>query len=128
MSVLPDTSVWTEFFRGTEPTARAPDRLIAEQEPVICGPILAELLAGTPSAERERLWVALAGLPFLELTRARWREAGELAHELVGRGSCVPLIDVLIPVAAAHAGAALWTRDRAFDRIADVLPELALHS
>ena len=107
MSVLPDTSVWIEFFRGTEPTARAPDRLIAEQEPVICGPILAELLAGTPSAERERLWVA---------------------HELVGRGSCVPLIDVLIPVAAAHAGAALWTRDRDFDRIADVLPELALHS
>ena len=126
MTVLPDTSIWIDYFRGTEPVASAFDRVLATEEPVICGPILAELLAGAPPPQREELWLALASLPFAELGRDAWAQAGELAHELRSRGEGLPLLDVLIAVAAVRAHAALWTRDRDFERVVDLLPELEL--
>jgi predicted nucleic acid-binding protein len=36
----------------------------------------------------------------------------------------VPLTDIEIAVAAIESGAALWTRDGDFERIAQVVPEL----
>ncbi|MCZ7587530.1 MAG: PIN domain-containing protein [Gaiella sp.] len=127
MSVLPDTSVWIDFFRGTDPAARELGRLLAGEPPPICGPILAELVAGTPADRREDVWLALAGLPFVDLDREAWTLAGELAYDLRRAGETVPLVDLLIAVAAVRANAALWTRDRDFLRVARVLPELRLH-
>jgi predicted nucleic acid-binding protein len=127
VTVLPDTSIWVDYFRGTEPTATALDRMLADEEPVMCGPILAELLAGAPPSRRDELWLALASLPFAESGRDAWAQAGELAQELRSRGGAVPLLDILIAVAAVRANAALWTRDRDFERVAAVLPELELH-
>ena len=126
MSVLPDTSVWIDYFRGAEPAATQLSRFLAEEPPSICGPILAELVAGTPAARREDVWLALASLPFVELGRHSWTRAGELAHELRRRDRSVPLLDVLIAVAAMQADTPLWTRDSEFERIAEVAPELAL--
>ena len=126
MTVLPDTSVWVDYFRGTEPEATALDRLIADEAPFICGPIVAELLAGASPTRRDDLWLALASLPFVELGRDAWAEAGDLAHDLRSRGEGVPLLDVLIGVAAVRADAMLWTRDRDFERVLGVLPDLQL--
>ena len=127
MSVLPDTSVWIHYFRGTEPVAGELGRLIAREAPPICGPILAELVAGTPAESREDVWLALAGLPFVDLDRDAWTLAGELAHRLRDSGETVPLLDLLIGVAAVRADAKLWTKDRDFLRVARALPELRLH-
>jgi predicted nucleic acid-binding protein len=126
VSVLPDTSVWIDYFRGTEPTATQLGRLLTDEPPSICGPILAELVAGTPATQREDVWMALASLPFVELGRDAWTLAGELAHELRRRGTSVPLLDVLIAVAAVRAKTSLWTSDHDFERIAEVMPELEL--
>lgn len=95
--------------------------------PSICGPILAELVAGTPVSQREDVWLALGRLPFVELGRDAWTRAGELAHELRSGGAGVPLIDLLIAVAAVRADASLWTRDTDFERVAGVLPDLKLY-
>ena len=127
MTVLVDTSVWIDYFRGTEPVAAELSRMLADEPPVICGPILAELVAGTPSAHREDVWLALAGLPFVELGRDDWTRAGEVAHALRTGGSGVPLLDILIAVAAVSAGAVLWTRDTDFERIREVLDGLRLY-
>lgn len=127
MSVLPDTSIWIDYFRGTEPVAHDLGRLLAGEQPWICGPILAELVAGTPVERREDIWLALAGLPYVDLDRMAWTRAGELAHALRARGESVPLLDLLIAVAAVFGDAALWTRDRDFLRVQRVLPELRLH-
>lgn len=126
MSVLPDTSIWIDYFRGSEPVANELGRLIAEAPPSICGPILAELVAGTPAEQREDVWLALSSLPFVDLGRDAWTLAGELAHELRRRGATVPLIDLLIAVAAVRGDVALWTRDRDFERVVEVLTELRL--
>jgi predicted nucleic acid-binding protein len=70
--------------------------------------------------------LALASLPNVELGRDAWTLAGELAHELRPRGETVPLLDVLIAVAAMRSGVSLWTRDLDFERIAGVVPDLEL--
>ena len=44
MSVLVDSSVWIEYFRGTSPVADRVDGLIAENTIVCCDVILAELI------------------------------------------------------------------------------------
>jgi predicted nucleic acid-binding protein len=126
LTVLPDTSIWIDYFRGTEPTASAVATFLERDEVTLCGPVVAELLAGTASAHREALFLALAALPVVDLDLGAWRESGEYAHELRQRGDTVPILDVLIAVAAVRADAALWTRDGDFERVRRVLPELVL--
>ena len=126
MTFLPDTSIWVDYLRGVEPVATELDRLLADEPPVICGPILAELLAGVAPAQRNELWLALASLPYVELGRDAWAQAGELARELRSAGTTVPLLDVLIAIAAVRAEASLWTRDTDFERVAGIVPDLRL--
>jgi predicted nucleic acid-binding protein len=127
--VLPDTSVWVDYLRaGTSGAAAALDGLLEEEAVVVCGPVLAELLAGTPADRKDSLWHALEALPWADLDRAAWRRVGEVAQALRAAGISVPLTDVEIAVAAALAGASLWTRDDDFERVRGVLPELELVS
>ena len=127
MTVLPDTSIWVDYLRsGTSGPAAALDDLLARESAVVCGPVLAELLAGTPAGQRDALWHALEALPWAELERSAWRRVGEVAHALRANGESVPLTDLTIAVAAVGADASLWTRDDDFDRIRSALPELEL--
>lgn len=127
MTVLPDTSIWVDYLRsGTAGRASALDGLLAQESVVVCGPVLAELLAGTPAERRDELWHALEALPWAELDRAAWRQVGEVAHDLRAAGVSVPLTDLAIAVAALSAGASVWTRDKDFDRLRSALPELEL--
>jgi predicted nucleic acid-binding protein len=125
--VLPDTSVWVDYLRsGTDGPAAALDELLARESAVVCGPVLAELLAGTPAGQRDALWHALEALPWADLDRVAWRRVGEVAQELRASGESVPLTDLAIAVAAVGAGAAVWTRDQDFERVRSVLSELEL--
>lgn len=126
MRVLPDTSIWVDYLRqGTRRVDRvALDGLLDQRRVVVCGPILAELMAGAGDDSRDELWTALASLPWGELDREAWRKAGEVAARLRGTGKTVPLTDVVIAIACIATGAALWTNDSDFERVASVLPEL----
>lgn len=127
MSVLPDTSIWVDYLRsGTSGPSAVLDDLLGREAAVVCGPVLAELLAGTPPERQDELWHALEALPWAELDRAGWRRIGEVAHELRSRGVSVPLTDLAIAVAAVSADASVWTRDEDFERIRAALPELEL--
>jgi len=129
MKLLVDTSVWVDYLRGREPVLV--DRLdgyLDHESVLMCGPVIAELLAGTDPDDREELWLALGSLPWVDLDRAAWRRVGDTAGELRRRGTAVPLTDVAIAVAAEVAEAELWTRDGDFERIREVLPKLELHA
>ena len=129
MTVLPDTSVWVEYLRlGTEGPAGDLDRLLGDEAVVVCGPVLAELLAGTALEDRDELWHALATLPWAELDRDAWRRVGEVAFALRQAGLSLPLTDIEIGVACAGSGAALWTRNADFERLHAHLPSLQLYS
>ena len=125
MSVLPDTSIWVEFLRrGKQSDAARLDDLLVAGEVVVCGPVVAELLAGAKSPERARLWLLLTGLPWADLGPVQWQSVGETAARLRERGDTVALTDVEIAVAAVDSSSRLWTRDSDFKRVRGVLPAL----
>jgi predicted nucleic acid-binding protein len=125
VTVLADTSIWVDYLRSARTgRAAAMDRLLASGDLVICGPVVAELLAGTAARQRQDLWQVLGGVRWFDFSRAHWRRVGEVAAALGERGATVPLTDIEIAVAAIESGAALWTRDGDFERIAQVVPEL----
>lgn len=126
--VLPDTSVWISYFRSS--SGREGDRLealIAEREVAVCGPVLAELLAGASEGQREAILSTVGGLPFADLNRAGWEQVGTVARRLRQSGQTLPLTDLAIAVAAARAGHLLWSLDRDFERIAAALDGLELY-
>jgi predicted nucleic acid-binding protein len=128
VTVLPDTSIWVELLReGKRGPAGELDRLLEEHSVLACGPVVAELLAGTPPERQEELWLLLSSLPWAELDAFGWREIGLVAGRLRRAGGSLPLTDVVIAVCAARARAVLWTGDEDFMRIAEVLPSLELY-
>jgi predicted nucleic acid-binding protein len=125
VSVVADTSVWVSYLRiGADGPAAALDGLLAGGQVLMCGPVAAELLAGTPSHRRPELWTLLAGLGWADLRREHWHEIGETAARLRELGQTVPLTDVAIAVAASASNSKLWTDDSDFDRIEQVLTRL----
>lgn len=125
--ILADTSVWIDYLRGSSTAAAdALDDRLTEQEVLMCGPVAAELLTGVDSGERLRLWEIFTAMAWADLDRAAWFAAGDLRADLREQGVQVSLPDVLIAAAAAGR-ATLWTRDRHFERIAELLVGLELH-
>jgi predicted nucleic acid-binding protein len=128
MRVLPDSSIWIGYFgRGEDAASWSLVGLIGQRSAMACVPMVAEVLAGTRPERREEAWAAFSALDWAELDRPAWAEAGETGHELRRRGGTVTLVDVAIAVAALRAGTSVWTHDRDFETIRDVLPELDLY-
>jgi predicted nucleic acid-binding protein len=126
--VLPDTSVWIPYFRsGSGVEGDRLEALIEAGEIAICGPVLAELLGGADDAQQTAIVDTAGDLPWADLDHSSWQEVGALARRLRQRGQTLPLTDLVIAVAAARAGYALWSLDADFDRIAAALDGLALY-
>jgi predicted nucleic acid-binding protein len=127
VKLLADTSVWVEYLRhGTRGWAAELDELLHRGEVLMCGPVAAELLAGLPPDRRTPFWVRWQALPWAELQRSSWLRVGVLAGDLRRRGATVSLTDIVIAVAAAGAGAAVWSADADFERLTGVMEDLTL--
>lgn len=125
MTVLADTSIWVEYLRrGKGSRSARLDDLLVTGEVLVCGPVVAELLAGANAADRGRLWLLLTGLPWADLGPVQWRSVSETAARLRDSGESVALTDIEIAVAAVESSARLWTRDSDFKRVRTVLPAL----
>jgi predicted nucleic acid-binding protein len=125
--VLPDTSIWIAYLRaGGEDITRELSATLERREVLACGPVVAELVTGARPGDRATLLASLAGLPWAELDHQAWQRVGLLAAELRDRGQVIPLTDLEIAVAAHSSGAALWTADHHFERLAPLLDGLEL--
>lgn len=125
--IVADTSVWIEYLRrGQAGWAWELDELLARGELMMCGPVLAELVAGVPGERRSDYAVRLRALPWSDLDRGGWLRAGLVRGDLRRSGFTASLIDVLIAVSAARAGAALWTADAAHERITAAMSDLTI--
>jgi predicted nucleic acid-binding protein len=122
--ILADTSVWIDFLRGT-PSAAANelDERLAAHDVLMCGPVATELLTGLGASERLQTWKILSAMAWADIARSDWFVAGDLRAALREEGVQVSLPDVLIAAAAANR-ATLWTRDRSFERMAQLLESL----
>ncbi len=101
--------------------------LLDRGEVVTCGPVVAELLAGSDGEVAERMWATLSSLQWAGLASSAWQEVGALARRLRQQGQSLPLTDLTIAVAASRAGHVLWSLDSDFERIAPALDGLELY-
>lgn len=125
--IVADTSVWIEYLRrGENGWARELDEHLARGETMMCGPVLAELVAGVPAERRNDYALRLRALPWSGLDRDGWLRAGLVRGDLRRAGFTASLIDIAIAVSAAQAGASLWTADAAHERIAVAMNDLTI--
>jgi len=125
VGVLVDSSVWVDYLKlGERGPGAGVAALLRRREVIACGPVVAELLAGTPPAGRAELWMLMNGLPWADLHRDAWRRVGDVVGDLLRLGFRVPVTDAAIAVAAVDSGARLWSRDAHFDRIGEHLTDL----
>jgi len=124
--ILVDTSVLIRHFRN--PTA-ARARLLRTVDPVVCGLVVAEFLAGarTPAQVRDcdSLLLLFGRTPTPETA---WEPAGRYQAALLAKGRQFSLIDVIVAAIAVELGVELWVYDAHFAAIAAAMPGLRLYN
>ena len=120
-----DTSVWVQAFRAPNSVEKSEvERLIRSGQAAMVGIVATELLRGArDERELDALEGRLGALPFLEVSRSGWQEAGRLLFHLRQQGLSVPLPDALIAALALDGGHEVYTLDQHFRRV----PGLRLH-
>ena len=118
--ILIDTSVWIDFF-SSRPSRAGSElrRMIADAEPfALAGVVVAEILQGL-TRDVARIERYLSMWQFLEpVGFSTYREAAAIFRLARSRGVSLSTIDTLIAAIALDHGAALFTLDRDFNRIA----------
>ena len=117
--VVADTSAWIDFFRSpTSDTAIVVDGLLATNQIVMVGMVLAEILQGARSSnEFVRLKNRLTTLNFLETNKEVWALVGELSIEIRRNGYTVPITDISIAAVAMYHNHPVFAVDRHFQWI-----------
>jgi predicted nucleic acid-binding protein len=131
---LIDTSAWVEYLRATGSPAHLEVRgLLADRldEVATTEPVVMELLAGAAGdrqfSQLETLTGGLRQLPVMAALDYRDAAVAYRAARAGGATVC-KLLDALIAAVAARTGATLVHRDRDFDVLAAVLPDLRVRS
>ena len=117
--VIADTSAWIAF--QTKPDSefgREFDALLAGDEIVMVGPVLAELLQGARSESDFSFFAErLGALAFLEADQATWIKAGELNYQLRARGRIIPMADLIVSALAIQHGIPVYTSAKDYQEV-----------
>jgi predicted nucleic acid-binding protein len=130
VSYLVDSSVWVEFFRqrGT-PAAQLIRQLITSDPTVLlgCPPVRLELALDPDDLRRHRTLKVYDGLPStgiteedFDLAAAIYRAGRQTGHTIRSHQ------DSVIAAIAVRSDATLVHNDIDFDRMAEVVPDLAV--
>jgi predicted nucleic acid-binding protein len=123
--ILVDASVIIEYLRTPSPNLLA---AMQAGDAVICGATRAEILAGARHAlQRQRLTLLLDSLGQVAIDDALWDEVGDHLATLRRAGVTVPFPDAILSTLAISLDIELWSRDRHFPLIQQVVPTLKLY-
>ena len=101
--------------------------IISAFDAAVCGPTRAELLHGSRDpAHRQNLLRTLGLFQLVSIPDALWDVVGDNLAALRSNGITVPFADVIIATVAIANDIELWTRDKQFQFIQSVLPQLRL--
>jgi tRNA(fMet)-specific endonuclease VapC len=122
--ILVDTTIWIEFFRARSKIGDRLEMLLMENAVWTCGIVMFEVLQGIKSeGEKSKILSLLAGLPYVEMTKALWQSAAVLSTSLKKRGLNLPLSDIFIAIIAIENDLSVFTLDNHFAQI----PNLKLY-
>ena len=100
------------------------DRLLANDEVVMVGPVLTEVLQGADSDAEFAFYASrLIALSFLEADQETWVKAAELNYRLSREGSMLSLGDLMISTLALYHDIPVYSLNGDFDRV----PRLRRH-
>jgi tRNA(fMet)-specific endonuclease VapC len=119
--VVVDTSVWIDFFAGSEvrPLAEALSRGVVVLPPIV----IAELISGARRPSDRSAIAELVQLLAIHACQAEhWVRVGDLRRELKQRGLSISTPDAHVAQCALDRNAALLTRDAIFGRISEHAP------
>jgi predicted nucleic acid-binding protein len=124
--ILIDTNVVIDYWRNS---TREVGLAIKQLDPCVCGVVLAELLQGTAN-EWDVAWTrrALSKFRWLEMRSDMWRYLGLNLAALRRAGLVIPFPDVLLATMAIVYGAPVWSKDKHFALMQQVLPALQLYN
>ena len=116
--ILPDTTVWIEFFRTRSKTGDILESLIKEGSVWLCGTVLFEILQGVRTEEeKSNVLEMLSDLPYVEMSQPLWQKASEISASLRKNGLNLPLSDILIAAVAIRNNFSVFTLDKHFEQI-----------
>ena len=117
-SVLLDTSVWIDAFRGKTPHIVAVTQaLLNDDRILICGPVIFEIKRGLRPSDRKKILPLLDALIRLSVDETVWDAAGDLDASLRKKGITIPPMDVIIAQVCLHHKVSLFTLDQHFNSI-----------
>lgn len=120
MSVLVDSSIWIDYFRGKDPLGRL-DQLIENNLIVINELILAELVPYLKIQKQEKLIVLLETVEKVPL-HIDWKEIINMQTQCIRKGvNKVGIPDLLIAQNAIHNQLQLYSSDKHFTLMAEFL-------
>ena len=127
--VLIDTSVWIDYFRKKAGVYHKVNELMDSGRACCLGLIIAELIQGAASEREIAVIKDLAHiLPLLPEAPNTWEEAGILSFRLRKAGRKVGLIDCYIAIMGKKNKVAIWTFDKDFIQIKELLDIVLLKS
>lgn len=119
MSIIVDTSVWIEYFKGNEKYFDFIQKLLEKNEIITIELIFAELLQGARNKKETEMLKSYYGLiPKAEIENLCIL-AGEFSRQekLISKG--IGLIDACIITATIFSDSRLWTLDKKIQNFLD---------
>jgi predicted nucleic acid-binding protein len=114
-----DTSVWVAYLRGRDRSlAEQLNALLDADEVALAVPVRVEILSGASSRDLARLARVLDALPLYLPTPATWQRLEAWIRVAVAAGERFGVGDLLVGAVAAENGAAVWSLDSDFRRMA----------
>ena len=121
MKVVVDTSIWIGFFRDHDPSLRSGlEALLDDDAVMLAVPVRIELLGGVRRTERRGLVRLLDALPTVVPAAATWQTVEGWAIRGAEAGQRFGVGDLLIGALATEGGAAVWSADDDFRRMASM--------
>ena len=127
MILLADTNVVIDFIKAIRrDEMNSPIvSLFAKHEVVLCGIVKAELLYGAYSNKNQReLLDFVSCYTSVDLVGSDWNVFGTQLYEYRTKGVTVPFTDAVIASISIRHNIPVWTDDKHFDMMQNVIPEL----
>jgi predicted nucleic acid-binding protein len=120
--ILVDTNIIIDFWKN--PDQEKID-IFKNNEIAICHVILVELIHGAKSEKQKvKIKEALSEFHMLPIDEETWDFFGDLLYKLRTSGVTVPFQDALIAAVAIKNNCLIWTNDKHFPMISNVVEEL----